>query len=213
MTCPELAPNYRVARETSGRSLHGGWPLTVWILSNGFRWRPIVSTSRSTVNPEVAGSNPVEPAKQAKQEQGVGGGVRQPLARLCARTVYDGAARRNAGTTLVMAIVTSAGAQHQREEEPRTRVERARPRRGRRDALLAREARSQRGASAARAARPLPRRPDYRRAKASVRATKPLSSDLVLAANFRLAESPMCHSQQPLIRDWVRVSRARFGAS
>jgi len=60
--------------------------------------------------------------------------------------VYDGAARRNAGTTLVMAIVTSAGAQHQREEEPRTRVERARPRRGRRDALRAREARSQRGA-------------------------------------------------------------------
>ena len=45
-----------------------------------------------TVNPEVAGSSPVEPANLVERKQGVGGSARQPLAHVCVRTVFDGAA-------------------------------------------------------------------------------------------------------------------------
>jgi hypothetical protein len=46
-----------------GRSLQEGWPLTDCFLSGWLRCLPLVSGYRSSVNPEVAGSNPVEPAK------------------------------------------------------------------------------------------------------------------------------------------------------
>ena len=76
-TCPKLAPNYRARRETIGRNPADAWPLAAWILYVGHQWWPIVSGCRWTVNPEVAGSNPVEPATKSSLGQ-VGGGGRLP---------------------------------------------------------------------------------------------------------------------------------------
>ncbi len=45
-TCPELAPNYRARRGTTGWIGRERRPLTGWIRSNGLRWRPIVSACR-----------------------------------------------------------------------------------------------------------------------------------------------------------------------
>jgi hypothetical protein len=61
-TCPRLTPNQRSGRETIVGN--GSTPRrpTGWIPTDGYRWSPIVSPRNPSVNPEVAGSIPVEPA-------------------------------------------------------------------------------------------------------------------------------------------------------
>jgi len=69
-TYPELSQNYRARRETIGLVKQDEEIPTPWIPSDSSRWGSIVSISKKTVNPEVAGSSPVEPAMKSSSYEG-----------------------------------------------------------------------------------------------------------------------------------------------